>query len=91
MTREEAIEILNRDDNEMRKGWFCINDFIAIEVLKKADVVEREVLDKIRAEIEQMDFDFGDFHDRTGMIREMVLEVIDKYKIESEVENGNDD
>lgn len=52
MTREEAIEILNRDDNEMRKGWFCINDFKAIEVLKKADVVERS---KVNAAIEKID------------------------------------
>ena len=34
MTREEAIKILNRDDDSMRKGYFCINDFTAIEVLK---------------------------------------------------------
>ena len=37
-------------------------------------------LDKIRAEIEQMDFDFGDFYDHTSTIREMVLEVIDRYR-----------
>lgn len=35
MLREEAIEILNRDDDEMRKGYFCINDFLAIETLKQ--------------------------------------------------------
>ena len=43
-----------------------------------------QVLDKIRAEIKQMDFDFGDFYDHTSTIREMILEVIDKYKVESE-------
>lgn len=53
-----------------------------IKVIK--DFCKYEVLDKIRAEIEQMDFDFGDFYDHTRMIREMVLKVIDKYKIESE-------
>ena len=42
------------------------------------------VLDKIKAEIKQMDFDFGDFYDHTNTIREMILEVIDKYKAESE-------
>ncbi len=47
MTREEAIEILNRDDDSMRKGYFCINDFNAIEVLKSQD----SVLDQIKAEI----------------------------------------
>ena len=34
---------------------------------------------QIRAEIGQMDFDFGDFYDHTDKIIEMVLEVIDKY------------
>lgn len=43
-----------------------------------------ELIDKIRAEIEQMDFDFGGFYDHTNTIREMVLEVIDKFKAESE-------
>lgn len=37
MTREEAINILNRDDDSMRKGYFCINDFKAIEVLKSQE------------------------------------------------------
>lgn len=40
MTREEAINILNRDDNSMRKGYFCINDFMAIEVLKSQEPCE---------------------------------------------------
>ena len=43
-----------------------------------------DVLDKIRAEIEQMDFDFGDYYDHTNEIIEMVCKVIDKYKVESE-------
>jgi len=43
-----------------------------------------EVLDKIKAEIKQKDFDFGDFYDHTETIIEMVAEVIDKYKSESE-------
>ena len=47
---------------------------------KKVD----EVLDKIRAEIESMDFDFGDYYDHTDEIIEMVCKVIDKYKAESE-------
>ena len=42
------------------------------------------VLDNIKAEIKQMDFDFGDSYDHTSTIREMILEVIDKYKTESE-------
>lgn len=52
MTREEAIKILNRDDDSMRKGCFCINDFLAIEVLKSEepckDAVSRaEVIDEL--------------------------------------------
>ncbi len=41
-----------------------------------------DALDKIRTEVEQMDFDFGDFYDNTDTIVEMVLQVIDKYKTE---------
>ncbi len=43
-----------------------------------------EVLGKIRAEIESMDFDFGDYYDHTDEIIEMVCKVIDKYKAEIE-------
>lgn len=35
MTVNEAIEILERDDEDMRRGFFCLNDFTAIEVLKR--------------------------------------------------------
>ena len=42
------------------------------------------VLNKIRADIKKMDFDFGDFYDHTDRIREMVIEVIDKCRAESE-------
>ncbi len=38
------------------------------------------ILDKIRTEIESMDFDFGDYYDHTDEIIEMVCKVIDKYK-----------
>lgn len=50
----------------------------------KQNYISKDVLDKIRAEIIQMDFDFGDFYDHTDTIKEMVVEVIDKYKAESE-------
>lgn len=51
----------------------------------KAELLEQEdILDKIRAEIKQMDFDFGDYYDHTNTIIEMVLAVIDKYRAESE-------
>ena len=45
---------------------------------------KNKVLDKIRAEIEFMDFDFGDYYDHTDEIIEMVCKVIDKYKTGSE-------
>ena len=58
-----------------------LSTFDTIEKAYTAGVSEQEaVLDKIRGEIEQMNFDFGDFYDHTSTIREMVLEVIDKYK-----------
>lgn len=44
-----------------------------------------ERMDKIRAEIVQMDFDFGNYYDNTYEIIEMVLKVIDKYRSESDV------
>jgi len=47
-------------------------------------LISVEVLDKIRSEIEQMNFDFGDYYDHTDEIIEMVCKVIDKYKEESE-------
>lgn len=61
MTKEEAIEILNRDDDSMRKGYFCINDFIAIEVLKSekpcGDAISRQAAINAMAKIEQDDID----------------------------------
>ena len=45
---------------------------------------KNNVLDKLRAEIESMDFDFGDYYDHTNEIIEMVCKAIDKYKVESE-------
>lgn len=41
---------------------------------------QTDALDKIRAEIKSMDFDFGDFYDHTDQIIEKVCEVIDKYR-----------
>lgn len=45
-------------------------------------VVINNVFDKIRAEIESMDFDFGDYYDHTDEIIEMVCKAINKYKTE---------
>ena len=49
----------------------------------KQEYIEREVLDKIRAEIDNALSD-GMIHKRT------VLGIIDKYKVETEAEDGND-
>ena len=48
----------------------------------KANMVA--ILEKIKAKIGQMNFDFGDYYDHTDEIIEMVCKVIDKYKSENE-------
>ena len=58
MTEQEAIAVLKRDDDSMRKGYFCINDFIAIEVAIKAlEEVEQYraigTLEECRAAVEK--------------------------------------
>lgn len=75
MTREEAINILNRDDDSMRKGYFCINDFNAIEVLKS----EESILDKIRDEILKLDDADYDFEGYYKAVTD-ALAIIDKYR-----------
>ena len=51
---------------------------------------KNEVLDKIRAEIESMDFDFGDYYDHTDEIIDMLCKTIDKYKAEFEPQERSD-
>ena len=36
-------------------------------------------LEKLKSEIELMDFDFGDYYDNTDKIIEMVSKVVDKH------------
>ena len=43
---------------------------------KKREFASKE-LEKVKAEIELMDFDFGDYYDNTDKIIEMVSKVID--------------
>ena len=77
--KKAKVENFNISQFVADNAW--LSTFDAIEKAYNTGVSEQEaVLDKIRGEIEQMDFDFGDFHDHTSTIREMVLEVIDKYK-----------
>ena len=59
MTEQEAIAVLKRDDDSMRKGYFCINDFIAIEVAIKAlEEVEQYraigTLEEFRAAVDKL-------------------------------------
>lgn len=68
----EGAEILTKE----AYSDLCLRASLGLE--------QGSVLDKIRAEIEQMDFDFGDFYDHTYVIKEMVLEVIDRYRVKSE-------
>lgn len=77
MTREEAIKFLVKDKKQ--RGDCFISDAldIAIKALK-----QEPILDKVKAEIKYMDFDFGDFYDHTETIIERVLEVIDKVESE---------
>lgn len=47
------------------------------------DAVPMSVLQNIKADIDKLDFDFGDFYDHTASIHEMIDEVWNKH-IESE-------
>ena len=44
--------------------------------------VDDMVVNKIRTEVQSMDFDFGDYYDNTNEIIEMVLDVIGKCEAE---------
>ena len=57
------------------KVWNC--KFTTVEDAKAE--FASDVLEKIKAEIELMDFDFGDYYDNTDTIIEMVSKVIDKH------------
>ena len=80
MTRDEAVKAIKSHcyfANLVPVGKEALD--MAIKALE-----QEPTLDKIRAEIESMDFDFGDFYDHTNEIIEMLCKVIDKYKAESE-------
>ena len=81
MTREEAIRILECTMPNSSMGCGASDEEIEEAMMMAIKTLEQElILDKVRTEIEQMDFDFGDFYDHTSTIREMVLEVIDKCR-----------
>jgi hypothetical protein len=85
MTREEAIRWLKEDIDENGDKYVC--EYIeAVEMAIKA--LEREpILDKIRAEIMKLDDINPDYPmDRTIHIsRNEVLQIVDKYRAESEI------
>ena len=78
---ENAIDLIKQDG----KDWLDDRDIPILEACIKS----LTALDKIRAEITSMDFDFGDYYDHTDEIIEMVCKTIDKYNAGSrEGENG---
>ena len=77
MTREEAIKFLELDKKD--RGKCIISD--AIDVAIKA-LEQEPILDKIRAEIEALHVPFTSAFE----MKRNVLEIIDKYKSESDIE-----
>ncbi len=85
MTREEELDWLCRLRSEiyvyMPKEWLNpMNE--ALDMAIKS-LEQEPILDKIRAEIE-----FEVDHRTNMLCAEDVFEIIDKYRAESEVENG---
>lgn len=58
MTVNQAITIIKRDDSDMKHGYFCINDFRAIETLvdcgKKYQLMQLEYNARLRADMVAM-------------------------------------
>ena len=81
MTKEERFKMDMIDEFKAicthveKDGVIIAHKTQMLEALKNS-----LALDQIRAEIEQTDFDFGDYYDHTEDIRGLVVEVIDKYK-----------
>ena len=104
MTREEAIKWLKdhhsidlntQDDEAHRMAIEALEQepfkpMVEIDLYSviKQKYIEREVLDKIRAEIEQNAYPIvhGVNNHEKGMTLYGVLQIIDKYKAESEVQ-----
>lgn len=88
MTREEAINFLKGYLDEEVYTDKCRNAHkIAIQALK-----QQSILDKIRTEIEKLNpVDYGSMysyesHNGARDMKEDILDIIDRYKAESEVE-----
>lgn len=82
MTNKEAIEILKNIKAGFETDEWLQDDTKAldkaIEALENQKNIIKE-LEKMKAKIEQMDFDFGDYYDYTDTIIEMVSKVIDNH------------
>ena len=88
MTREEAITILDCERPYGSCGCGATDEEIEESINMAIKALEQEpVLDKIRSEIEQTAKDYDKFDDyRRVRGLWIALEIIDKYKAESEVE-----
>lgn len=95
MTREErekAIDALKISTPIMAMTQEEFNDYIQI-LNKIMDWLEQEpILDKIRAEIAEIQLiGYATVDGKREIASRAVLDILDKYKAESEVGNGNVD
>lgn len=66
------------DENDYDELVQFANDVMSADVITEQEIVI-PYLEKIKAEIELIDFDFGDYYDYTDTIIEMVSKVIDNH------------
>ena len=88
MTNEEAIAVLNKELDEISLGEYTYDGLeksIALEMGIKA-LEQKPILAKIRAEIEHNAYPivYGVNNRELGMTPYGILQVLDKYKAESE-------
>lgn len=98
MTREERLELLKQIEKDIH---VCSLESTLLDDLKSCAIhsvieeLEQEpIIDKIRAEIKDWQTDIHDNEydaDKYDFVFERIFEIIDKYKKENEVSNGNDD
>lgn len=86
--QDDMTELTIKDLESLEQDPFKPMIEIDLYSVIKQKYIEREVLDKIRAEIDGLTYYWYEVHPRE--VINDVLEIIDKYKTESEVENGND-
>lgn len=107
MTREEAVKEIEKAFEPAFANYIItaltegatVSDkepMVEIDLYSviKQKYIEREVLDRIRAEIEWLKSHRAQFltsDNKVCIDSQEVLNVIDKYKAETEVDNGNED